>query len=205
VPPTEVAAAGVFTGAVSALTVEMILVLVAALWSRRPHAVAGAAILGAAIGDLLLFSAGGWLGWLVVSFLGFPSVRATVAAGVFVGLAAKVLLGQVVLGGWGVPADAALPSRPAPTAARFAAIALLMPTPALLALGVVAAWPRLWAFGAGGAFVAGAVLGSLLLRLAFATTLTRGPARRSSRTSRRAVGVTAVLVLAAMSVAALPR
>jgi hypothetical protein len=200
----EVAGAGLVVGVAIALSADMVLVLVAAPWGRRPRPVALAAIGGAAIADVALVALGGWAGWLVVPFVADPDARATIAIGLFVGVAAKSAVG-LLIGMWGVPADAELPPRAVPTLARFALIELLAPTATLIAAGAVVAWPRTWAVGMAWTFVAGAVAGAAASRLGWAATERNRRGVRSARTVRRGLRLAAILLLAALSVGAMPR
>jgi hypothetical protein len=204
VEAAEVAVAGVVIGLVAALTADMVLVLIAALWDRRPRAVAVAAIGGAAVADVALVAFGGWVGWRIVPVVADPDARATIAIGLFVGVASNSALG-LLIGMWGVPVDAELPSRPLPTLARFALIELLAPTATLIAAGSVIAWPRTWAFGGAWPFVAGIVAGAAAARLGWAATERNRRGVRSTRTVRRGVRVAAILLLAALSIGAMPR
>jgi len=200
----QVAGAGAVIGLVAALTADMVLVLIAALWGRRPRAVALSAIGGAAIADVALVAFGGWVGWLIVPVFADRDARATIAIGLFVGVAAKSALG-LLIGMWGVPGDGQLPTRRLPTLARFALIELLAPTAALIAAGAVIAWPGTWAFGAAWAFVAGIVAGAAVARAGWAATERNRRGVRSARTVRRGLRVAAILLLAALSVGAFPR
>jgi hypothetical protein len=202
--PAQIAGAGLVLGAIAAVVGDMILVLVAALWTRRSRRVALGAVAGAGLADAALIALGGWLGWGLVSVLGEPPTRATIAVGLFVGLAAKSLLG-LLIGAWGVPADAELPARPLPTLARFGAIGLLSPTTGVFTIAAVVAWPRIWAFGGGWALAVGMIVGAAAARLGWAATERNRRGTRSARVERQGLRIVAIVILAALAVGALPR
>lgn len=203
--PKTITLAGLGVGLVLALSSDTVLYLLEALWRRRSRSVAVAATVGAAVGDSLLIAIGGWFGWQIVTIVASPGTLASVAVGLFAGLAGKALLSHLLFGVKGVPGDAELPARPAPTLGRFMLIELLMPTPAILTAGVVVAWPQLWAAGTAGPFVVAVVLGSFVWRVVWATD---GGGRRQkwgSRAIPEAVTILTVGLLAGMAVWAMPR
>ena len=203
--PATLVAAGFGLGLVLALSSDTLLYLVEALWLRRSRSVAVAATLGAAVGDSVLIAAGGWIGCQVVAVVESPGTRASLAIGLFVGLAAKALLSRVLFGAKGVPGNAELPAGPGSAFGRCFLTELFMLTPAILAAGVVIAWPGLWAPGAAGPLVVAVVLGGVLWRLVWASD-GRGRRRKwGSRAIPDAVTILTVGLLAGMAVWAMPR
>ena len=203
--PGTIVIAGLSLGLLLSLSSDTVLFLLEALWVRRSRSVAVAATLGAAVGDTVLIAVGGWLGWQIVTTVESPGTRATVAIGFFAGLAAKALLSRLLLSGTGIAGDGQLPVKPGPAFGRFVLVELLMPTPAILAAGVVVAWPQLWAAGTAGPFVGAVVLGGVVWRLQWAMD-GRGRRRRwGSRAIPEAVAILTVGLLAGMAVWAMPR
>jgi len=187
--------AGLLMGVTIAICGQMILALAAALWLRRPRAVAVAALLGMATADLVLCAAAVWVGSSVAAVVPDAGLRSSIAVGLFLGVAGWLVLRRLI-GSFGVPGNAVLPTRPITTWARFAAIGLFGPVPVILVVANVVAWPRLTAEGAGVAFVVGTVIGALAIRWQWAVAAARNRGIRSTRSMHAGVGLAGILLIA---------
>ncbi len=190
---------GFVIGITIALCGEMFLALTAALWLRRPRPVAVGALLGAATSDAILGSLGAVVGGWIAAVVQDPGLRSTIAVGLLMGVAARLILGRLI-GAYGVPGNAELPTRPIATWARFTAIGLFGPIPALIVGASVVARPVLAADGAIVGLVAGAVAGALVIRFLWAPAGERRRGVRSARSMTTGLTLVAILMLAALAI-----
>jgi hypothetical protein len=196
--------AGLVFGIAIAVCGERLLSLVAALWLRRPRVVAVAALLGLATADAILGVIGVWVGEWIGAVVPDGGLRSTIAIGLLVGVAARLAVGMMI-GAHGVPGNAVLPTRPVGAWARFAAVGLLTPIPAMVVAANVVARPHVATDGAGAGLVAGSVAGALLIRWLWGTAAERRRGVRSARTMKTGLGLAAMLLLAFLAIRILGR
>lgn len=185
---------GLLIGVAIAVCREMLLALAAALWLRRERRIAMTALLGVATSELALCSVGVWTGGWIAAAVPDIGLQSTVAVGLLAGVAVWLVVGMM-MGPRGVPGNAVLPTRPVATWARFVAIGLFSPIPAILVGANALAWPRLTADGAGVGLVAGAVAGALFLRWQWALASEANRGVRSTRSMHAGLWIGGILLI----------
>lgn len=195
---------GLLIGVTIAICREMLLALAAAIWLRRPRPVAVAALFGIAAAEALLCAVGVLAGGGITAAVPDAGSRSTIAVGLLVGVAAWLVIGAMI-GRHGVPGNAVLPTQPPATWARFAAIGLLSPIPAIVVGANALVWPRLTANGAGVALVAGAVAGALFVRWQWAVAAQRNRGVRSTRSMHAGLWIGGIMLISVFVIAIVSR